>query len=165
MVPVSIRQDFTGCLASLNMTFGLIYFSYLLSEICLDVFDAFLVLSFGADGNAEHVAHSRLRADDGSLGLQELEGVHRILETADGNEVRVAINVGEAEFLETSLELSEASLVEFADLVHVFLVVDSAVLYGCMLLELPCGSHEARQTFFSICVRCGADCSGRVFIP
>ena len=38
----------------------------------------------------------------------------------------MAVHVGEAQFLEAGLELVEALLVELADLVHVFLVVDGA---------------------------------------
>ena len=108
------------------MTFPLELLSELLAEVCLDVFEAFCVLRFGAHGNAEHVTHGGLRTDDGALRLQELEGVHRVLESADGDEVRVAIDVGEAQFLEACLELFKTLLVELADFVHVFLVVDGA---------------------------------------
>ena len=38
----------------------------------------------------------------------------------------MAVHIGEAQFLEAGLELVEALLVELADLVHVFLVVDGA---------------------------------------
>lgn len=98
--------------------------SPLFTQVFLDVLEALGVLFLGAHGDAEDVSHLRLRADDGALCLEELEGVHRVLEAADGDEVCLALHVGETHFFEALHELFESLLVLFADEVHEFLVVD-----------------------------------------
>lgn len=103
----------------------------LLSQVCLDVLQEPFVLFLGAHGDAEDVAHLRLRTDDGAHALQGLEGFHRILEAADGDEVRLALHVREAHLFEAFHELLESFLVLFADKVYVFLVVDGSA-GGCL---------------------------------